>query len=136
MFRFGLDSIVSLISFETLPRMLACVSIDLIVAWRTLYVCRLGRSGPDIDWDLIFDPAEWQSVWSVCHRGKPWQEKPPPLKEMVRLIARLGGYGDRPNRRDLPGVETVWKGMLRMQDLAWAGKRSYRKRTPRKTCGG
>ena len=105
--------------FETLPRMLACTAIYLIVAWRTLYVCRLGRSCPDIDCELIFDPSEWKSVWSVTHRGTPLPAKPPPLSVMVRLIACLGGYVDRPNRRDPPGVETVWKGLQRMRDLAW-----------------
>ena len=105
--------------FETLDRMLACTAVYVIVAWRTLYVCRLGRSCPDMDCELIFDPAEWQSVWSVCHRGKPLPSKPPPLSEMVRLIARLGGYVDRPNRKDPPGVETLWKGIQRMRDLAW-----------------
>ena len=58
-------------------------------------------------------------MWSVTHPGEPLPEKPPPLQVMVRLIARLGGYVDRPNRVDPPGVETVWKGMQRMQDLAW-----------------
>jgi len=38
---------------------------------------------------------------------------------MIRLIATLGGYVDRPNRSDPPGVETVWKGLQRMYDLAW-----------------
>jgi len=84
------------------------------------YVFRLGRSGSDLNCDLIFDPAEWQSVGSVIHRGEPLPEKPPPLSVMVRFIARLGGYGNRPSRKDPPGVETVWKGMQRMWDLAWA----------------
>ena len=105
--------------FETLPRMLACVAVYMIVAWRVLYVSRLGRSCPDLSCDLIFDPAEWQSVWSVTHPGEPLPSKPPSLQVMVRLIARLGGYVDRPNRGDPPGVETIWKGMQRMRDLAW-----------------
>jgi len=105
--------------FETLERMLTCVAIYMIVAWRTLYVCRLGRSCPDMPCDLVFEPAEWQSVWSVTHQGEPLPPKPPPLSEMIRWIARLGGYVDRPNRPDPPGVETVWKGLQRMRDLAW-----------------
>ena len=105
--------------FETLPRMLACIAVYMIVAWRVLYVSRLGRSCPDLDCDLIFDPAEWQSVWSVTHPGEPLPSKPPKLQVMVRLIATLGGYVDRPNRSDPPGVETIWKGMQRMRDLAW-----------------
>lgn len=105
--------------FETLPRMLASTALYVIVAWRTLFVCRLGRSCPEMDCDLIFDSSEWQSVWSVTHRGEAIPERPPKLSEMVRLIASLGGYVIRPNRSDPPGVETVWKGMQRMRDLAW-----------------
>jgi len=105
--------------FETLDRMLVCTAIYMIVAWRTLYVCRLSRSCPDMDCEWVFDSSEWQSVWSVTHPGTSLPSKPPPLSEMVRLIARLGGYVDRPHRSDPPGVETVWKGMQRMRDLAW-----------------
>ena len=105
--------------FETLPRMLVCTAIYVIVAWRTLFVCRLGRSCPEMACDLIFDASEWQSVWSVTHRGEAIPKRAPKLAEMVRLVASLGGYVDRPNRSDPPGVETVWKGMQRMRDLAW-----------------
>ena len=105
--------------FETLPRMLACTAIYIIVAWRTLFVCRLGRSCPDMACDVIFEPAEWQSVWSVHHRGKVLPKHPPPLSELIRLVAMLGGYAGRANRRDPPGVETLWKGLQRLRDLAW-----------------
>ncbi len=47
--------------FETLPRMLAGTAIYMIVAWRTLFGCRLGRSCPDVNGDVIFDASEWQS---------------------------------------------------------------------------
>ena len=42
----------------------------------------------------------------------------PRLAEMVRFIARLGGYIERPNSE--PGPQTIWIGMQRMYDLAWA----------------
>ena len=114
--------------FETLPRMLACTAVYVIVAWRTLYVCRLGRSCPDMDCDVIFEPAEWQSVWTVTQPGKPLPKKPPPLATMIRLIASLGGYVNRATRTTPtgqtepapPGVETLWKGLQRTRDLAWA----------------
>ena len=102
--------------FETLERMLVCTAIYMIVAWWTLFVCRLGRGCPDSDCEVIFDSSEWQSVWRVTHRDEPLPSRPPPLSEMVRLIARLGGYVDRPHRSDPPGVETVWKGLQRMRD--------------------
>jgi len=80
--------------FETLHRMLACTAIYMIVAWRTLFVCRLGRSCPDLSCDVVFDASEWQSVWSVTHKGEPLPDQAPSLSLMVSAIARLGGYVD------------------------------------------
>jgi len=102
--------------FEQIDRLLSCLAVYLIVAWRTLYVCRLGRSCPDIDCEAVFEPAEWKSVWVVVKRTDP-PDSPPPLSEMVRLVAQLGGYVNR-KRTDPPGPQTVWLGLQRMHDLA------------------
>lgn len=106
--------------FETLARMLACTAVYMIVAWRTLFVCHMGRECPDMDCDAIFDASEWQSVWAVTHPDEALPDVAPKLPVMICLIASLGGYVNRPNRVDPPGVETLWKGLQRMRDLAWA----------------
>ena len=105
--------------FEHIDRLLPCVAVYSIVAWRTLMLVRLGRSCPDMDCEAVFEPSEWKSVWTVIHRTKP-PRKPPNLVAMLRLIGQLGGYVNRPNRKDLPGPQTTWLGMQRMYDLAWA----------------
>jgi hypothetical protein len=105
--------------FETAKRVVACLAVYLIVTWRTLFVCRLGRSCPDIDCEAIFEPSEWKSVWMAMKSETP-PKKPPRLADMVRLIAQLGGYVNRANREDPPGPQTVWIGLQRMHDLAWA----------------
>jgi hypothetical protein len=92
--------------FEYMDRLLACMAIYLIVAWRTLYVCRLGRSCPDIDCEAVFEPAEWKSVWKVVRREDP-PPQPPPLSAFIRLVAQLGGYVNR-KRADPPGPQTLW----------------------------
>jgi hypothetical protein len=102
--------------FETLPRLLNCLAIYLIVAWRTLYVCHLARSCPDVSCDVVFEPAEWKSVYRVV-RGESPPAKPPKLKEMVRLVAQLGGYVNKPGGDD-PGPQTVWLGLARTHDFA------------------
>ena len=51
---------------------------------------------------------------------EPVPAVPPKLGVMVRLVAQLGGYVNRPNRTDPPGPQTVWLGLERMHDLAWA----------------
>ncbi|MCH8251350.1 MAG: IS4 family transposase [Planctomycetes bacterium] len=102
--------------FEHIDRLLPCLAVYLIVAWRTLYVCRLGRGCPDIDCESVFEPAEWKSVWTVIHRTAP-PSAPPRLGEMVRLVAQLGGYVNR-KRSAPPGPQTIWIGMQRTRDFA------------------
>lgn len=102
--------------FEYMDRLLPCIAVFMIVAWRTLYVCRLGRSCPDLSCEVLFDPAEWKSVWKVVKRKDP-PAVPPGLGEMTRIIAQLGGYVNR-KRRDPPGPQTVWIGLQRMRDMA------------------
>ncbi len=102
--------------FEYMDRLLTCLALYMIVAWRTLYVCRLGRSCPEISCETIFEPAEWKSVWKVVHREDPPAD-PPALGDFVRLVAQLGGYVNR-RRDDPPGPQTVWIGLQRMHDFA------------------
>jgi hypothetical protein len=103
--------------FEHIDRVLPCVGLYLIVAWRVLFVCRMGRSCPDVDCEAIFEPSEWKAVWVAVKREQP-PKKPPRLAEMVHLIASLGGYVER--SRSEPGTQTLWIGLQRMNDLAWA----------------
>lgn len=102
--------------FETSDRLLACLAVYLIVAWRTLYVCRLGRGAPEVNCEAVFEPCEWQSVYRVVKGASP-PARPPRLQEMVRLVAELGGYISR-KRGDEPGPQTVWLGLQRMHDIA------------------
>ncbi len=102
--------------FETLDRVERFLAVSMIVAWRTLYVSRLGRDFPDVDCEAVFETSEWKSVYQFIHKGPP-PAIPPRLQEMVRMVAQLGGYVNRP-RDDEPGAETIWKGLQRLHDLA------------------
>jgi Transposase DNA-binding/Transposase Tn5 dimerisation domain/Transposase DDE domain len=102
--------------FETLDRLLPSLAVYLAVTWRVLYVCRLGRSCPEISCEAVFEPGEWQSVYQVVKREAP-PKQPPRLQEMVRIVAQLGGYINR-KREDEPGPQTVWLGLQRMHDIA------------------
>jgi hypothetical protein len=103
--------------FEHIDRVLPCLGLYLIVAWRVLFVCRMGRSCPDLDCEAIFEPSEWKAVWVAVKRRQP-PKNPPRLAEMVHLIASLGGYVER--RDGEPGTQTLWIGLQRVYDLAWA----------------
>lgn len=103
--------------FEHVERLLPAIAVYLIVAWRTMLVVRLGRECPDVDCELLFEPSEWKAVWSAVKRTEP-PKTTPPLSTIVRMVAELGGYVS--NATTEPGPQTVWIGLQRMRDLAWA----------------
>ena len=88
----------------------------MVIAWRVMYLCMLGRECPDMDCEVIFEPCEWKSVFRIV--GKEISEHPPKLNEVIRTIARLGGFIDRP--KAVPGPETLWKGVQDAQCYAAA----------------
>lgn len=106
--------------FEHIDRLLTCLAVYLIVAWRTLYVCRLGRGCPEISCEAVFEPAEWKSVWKVVQGEDPPRDAPT-LGIMLRLAAQLGGYV--PRKTSPPGPQTVWLGLQRMHDFALCWER-------------
>lgn len=105
--------------FENYERLLRCLAVYLIVAWRTLCVCRYSRACPELSCEVIFAPEEWKSVWQVSHRRPP-PTQPPTLGVMTLLIAQLGGY--LPRKNSPPGPQTVWIGLQRAHDFALAWK--------------
>ena len=68
-----------------------CLSLYLIVAWRVHWLTMLGRTCPDLACDVVFAEEEWRSVWTIVRR-EPAPTVAPPLNEMIRLVASLGGY--------------------------------------------
>jgi hypothetical protein len=104
--------------FEHVDHLLPCLAVYLIVAWRTLYLVRLGRSFPDLECEAVFEPSEWKPVYMAVRQQAP-PATPPRLSEMIRMVAQLGGYIDR-KQSGPPGVQTVWLGLQRMNDLALA----------------
>lgn len=104
--------------FEKMTRVLNSVALYSIIAWRVMYLSRLGRECPNLCCEVIFDPSEWQAVYAVV-KGKKPPKKPPKLNEVVKMIASLGGYIQRNNTE--PGTQTLWIGLQRIFDLsnAW-----------------
>ena len=103
--------------FEELDRLINCLAVYSIVAWKIMYLCRLGRECPDLDCEVVFEPSEWKSVFMTVRNTEP-PSTPPTLNEIIRMIATLGGYVDR--RSTEPGPQTLWLGLQRVHDLSSA----------------
>ena len=104
--------------FESIDRVLNALAFFSVIAWRVMYVCHLGRQCPDIDCEVLFEASEWKSVYSIIGEDIP-ENGCPGLNDVVRAIARLGGFMNRP--QDEPGTQTLWIGLQRCYDLsnAW-----------------
>jgi len=85
-------------SLRTADRLKNLIAIFCVVSWRVLYAMKLGRECPDLPADIIFDAAEWKAVWKVVNKGKSLPQTPPPLGEVMLLVARLGGVSE-PSKR-------------------------------------
>ncbi|WP_436716664.1 IS4 family transposase [Roseiconus lacunae] len=104
--------------FEAIDRVLNALAFFSVIAWRVMYVCHLGRECPEMDCEVMFEPSEWKSVYSVLGEEIP-HDGCPSLNEVVRAVARLGGFMNRAT--DEPGTQTLWIGLQRSYDLsnAW-----------------
>jgi hypothetical protein len=103
--------------FETLPRLQNCLAVYSIIAWRVMYLCRLGRECPDLSCEVVFEPCEWKAVYMALKRTEP-PKTPPRLNEVIRMIASLGGYVIR--KKTQPGPQTLWIGLQRVHDMSTA----------------
>jgi len=70
-----------------------------------------------VDCEIIFEPSEWNIVYTVLGIELP-ETGCPRLGDVVRAIARLGGFVDRP--KNDPGTQILWGGMQRCYDLSSA----------------
>ncbi|SAL07195.1 hypothetical protein AWB78_08467 [Caballeronia calidae] len=77
----------------------------MVVPWRIARLMRVGRTCPDLDAGLLFEPDEWKAAFILNKKTPP--DKPPQLNEVVRLFARLGGFLARKGDGE-PSVKTIW----------------------------
>ncbi|RJG08252.1 hypothetical protein D3872_23710 [Massilia cavernae] len=83
-------------------------ALYLVVAWRIAHLMRMGRTCPDPDANLFFDPNEIQAAYLLNKAPAP---PVPRLNEVVRMIARIGGFLARKSDGE-PGAETIWEGCV------------------------
>lgn len=110
---------VEKIQLETKLRLLNCLALYNIIAWRVLYLVHLNRTCPDLPCTVAFADHEWKPVWRIVKKTK-LPKKPPKLGEFLKLVAHLGGYNNRPHETP-PGPLPLWTGVRRILDysIAW-----------------
>ena len=96
-------------SFDKLER---AIALYLVVSWRIGYLMRLSRDEHACERPAseFFCPLECRLAYAL-HRKKPPAR--PKLKEVVRLIAMLGGFIGRKGDGE-PGVKSLWLGLQKL----------------------
>lgn len=105
------------LQLKTAEQVKPAIALYMVVAWRILYVMRLGRTCPNLPCDVFFEEAEWRAVYHVVKRTPAVEI--PTLGQMITMVGSLGGYigrkGDGP-----PGAQSMWIGLTRARDFALA----------------
>ena len=106
---------IEALQLGSIEKMERALVLYMVVAWRIARLMRLGRACPDLNAQLMFEHDEWQAAFILNKKRPP--DTPPTLNEVVRLVARLGGFLARTGDGE-PGVKTIWLGMQRILDFA------------------
>jgi Transposase Tn5 dimerisation domain/Transposase DNA-binding len=102
----------------TAHRLLNALAIYLIIAWRIHTITMMGRAYPDAPCDIVFEPHEWQTIYTMQFHNPP-PPQPPPLRDTIRALAQLGGFLARRGDGE-PGIKSIWQGYQRLHDFIHA----------------
>ncbi|MBL0169095.1 MAG: IS4 family transposase [Propionivibrio sp.] len=106
---------IEALQLSGVDRLERALALFMVVAWRIAHLMRTGRTCPDLDAALFFDPDEIRGAFLLTKKKPP--KRPPRINEVLRLIATLGGFLARKGDGE-PGVKTIWLGLQRVRDAA------------------
>jgi len=105
------------LQLETTERLERALATYCIVAWRLLWLTYQARKTPDISCESAFQTHEWHALYAFTHQTNVLPSTPPSLQEATLWVAQLGGFLARSSDGE-PGVQTIWRGLRRLDDLA------------------
>lgn len=106
---------VEALQLDSVAKLELALALYLVVSWRIAHLVRIGRIHPNLPAELFFAETEWTGAYVLNRKKLPKQM--PPVRDVVRLIAQLGGFLARKGDGE-PGVKSLWLGMARLRDFA------------------
>jgi hypothetical protein len=103
---------------ETADRLRRCLAVYSVLAWRLLYATLLSRALPEAPCTALLEPEEWQALYCAIHVTATPPATPPPLRQAIHWIGRLGGFLARHGDGE-PGVTVLWRGFQHLTDLTF-----------------
>lgn len=102
---------------RTAQRLFLYLALYSIIAWRLFWLTYINRCLPDAPCSTVLADREWQALYATIHRTQVPPQQLPTVHQVVRWIARLGGFLGR-KRDGEPGVTVVWRGWQRLSDIS------------------
>ena len=105
----------------TANRLICYLTVMSIVAWRLFMITLIARTDPSLPCSQFLSKLEWTALVAKSNRNSCPTTTPPTISEVLREIAKLGGYLDRKNDGP-PGTLVLWRGWKRLIDITegWA----------------
>lgn len=99
--------------FGFADRLMACLGVDMVVAWRVDHLTMLAREKPNEPCTIFFEDVEWKAL--CCYYGKIKEppRTPPTMIQAARMVGLIGGHMGRV-RDGMPGTECIWRGLQRL----------------------
>lgn len=103
--------------FQTAERLIRYISLMSIIAWRLYYITHISRSaGGDTECTKILAEYEWKALYLRMSSTKILPDKPPTIEQVIKWIAKLGGFLGRKNDNN-PGITVIWRGWARFTEI-------------------
>ncbi len=118
---------------ETAQRLERVLSVDLVVAWRVLCLCKTARERPDDPISDWLPQAQWQALCCYAQQQTTPPQSAPSVRQAVRWLARMGGFLGRKSDGE-PGPKTLWRGLRQLDAITRMWLLFYKQEKGRK-CG-
>lgn len=104
---------VEKMQLDTIEKIQNALAMYMVVAWRIMYLMRMGRTCPDLPAELVFEPDEIRVAYLLREKEPP-KDRLPTINEVLRLVAQIGGFLARKGDGE-PGVQTIWRGIQELR---------------------
>ena len=113
---------------ETAERLTKFLALIAVVSWRIFFLTMSAREKPDAKPETVLTPAEIATIDDIdAARAKPRILRRT-LAAYLLQIAMLGGYLAR-NHDPPPGNMVIWRGLTRLNDIAFGIEIGTRRRS-------
>jgi hypothetical protein len=102
---------------ETYERLKKYIRLKSIIAFRLFWLTLISRIDQEMPSNQILEDHEWKALCCCITKNCTPPQKPPSVREAIRMIATLGGFLGRKHDGE-PGMTYIWRGWEKLSLLA------------------